>query len=128
MKVDPQVVKKIMKEVDEVLNAKCELHNGDIVRFTDPSNCNTIYRVLNVKLYRKGEVLVWRTKPPVYTVTLTPAFGLFKQDYKVKKTTRLDGGPLRGDMIKLDLLQLLEARNQFDLFIQQETKRLSGET
>jgi len=119
--------KEVVKRAMDIINAKCVLHKNDLIRYTDPSNCNTIYRVTRVQFVKKGEMQSWGAQPPEYKVTLKPIFGLFKQDYKLSKTTTVRGGELRGDMIKLDLMELGLARNRLDLFIQQEAKRLSGE-
>ena len=95
------------------MNAEFEV--GDLIRSRDDSNANTIYRVL--KAVHDPKAQRWEQ----WQLIIVPVFGLFKSDYRLKKKTSGNGYQ------KLTLLDLAQARNRFDIFIQGEAKRLSGE-
>mgnify|MGYP001590209205 CR=1 FL=1 len=102
------------------MNDKPKFAIGDLVRADDWANANTIYRVVAHKRgkYPHGHPEHLR----FIDIIVRPVFGLFKQDYKNNKNIS------RGaSYIKIELLDLCVSRNALDLFISQETKRLSGE-
>lgn len=87
---------------------------GDLVRSTDDAHANTVYRVIGITEVKKLTSSWWE-------ITVQGVFGLFKQKYKPVKRYKTY------NYVKVSLLELATARAQFDMFIQQETKRLSGE-
>lgn len=89
---------------------------GDLVRSTDDSNANTLYRVIKVSPVKNPDR--WTQ----WEITIRPIFGLFKSDYKLNKRIGTGNG------YKLVTLpDLGYARNQLDLFMREEARRLSGE-
>lgn len=110
-----------------LLRMMLQIKTGDLVRFSDASNCNTIYRVLKLKAVKKPAGLPktyhWEDKTEI---TLLPVFGLFKQDYKTKKIEKFRG-PFPNHMILVDTLALCQAKQRFEHFITDEVKRSSGE-
>lgn len=93
-----------------------QLKPGDLVRHVDPSSINTIYRVIKIVEANPG----WGS----HTLTLRPVFGIFKQDYKTKKTRSASNGVFY-QLVKIDIIALGVARQAFDEFINQEIQRLS---
>lgn len=90
---------------------------GDLIRSIDSSNANTLYRIIKVKAKQRSTF-----RPELeWNYTARPIFGLFKSDYVGTKSIHHTDTSYR----LVTLLDLAHCRNQLDLFIQQEARKLS---